>query len=149
MRLVRLAALVVAAVTGLLVRVRAVLATRQAQLHLKALMAGLALVLTVALVAVVALVLLGKMAALMVAMVVRVQHLPSRGLPSPMLAVVAAVRLPTFMAEQADRVAQAAVAMGAQIQTVTVLMALRIEAVAVAAEPALMTVSGAVMVAPV
>lgn len=66
-----------------------------------------------------------------------------------MLAVVAAVRLPTFMAEQADRVAQAAAAMGAQIQTVTVLMALRIEAVAVAAEPALMTVSGAVMVAPV
>ena len=43
MRLVRLAALVVAAVTGLLVRVRAVLATRQAQPHLKALMAALAL----------------------------------------------------------------------------------------------------------
>ena len=63
MRLVRLAALVVAAVTGLLVRVRAVLATRQAQLHLKALMAGLVLVLMAAQAVVVALVLLGKMVA--------------------------------------------------------------------------------------
>lgn len=147
MRLVRLAALVVAAVTGLLVRVRAVLATRQAQPHLKALMAALVLVLMAAQAVVVALVPLGKMAALMVAMVVRVQHLPSQGLPSPMLAVVAAVRLPIFMAEQADRVAQAAAAMGAQIQTVTVLMALQIGAAVVAAAPALMTALVAVTAA--
>ena len=65
-----------------------------------------------------------------------------------MLAVAAAVRLPTFMAEQADRVAQAAAAMGAQIQTVTVLMALRIEAVVVVAAPALMIALVAVTAAP-
>jgi hypothetical protein len=76
---VRLAALVVVVVTGLLVRGQVVLATRQAQLHLKALMAALVLVLMAAQAAGVALVLLGKMAVSMAVMEARVQHPQSQG----------------------------------------------------------------------